>query len=120
MRRSRLGLADNAKKTSIDLLQKALTDRIDLRLAVKQAHWTVRDARFQQLQEFFSSLVGPLGEEIDTMAERVTALGAYVRVSISAVDEGGDADTANVFTGTSRSLDKTLWFVEAHRPAEAG
>lgn len=48
------------------------------------------------------------------------ALGDYVRASINVLDEGGDADTANVFTGTSRSLDKTLWFVEAHRPAEAG
>lgn len=160
MRRSRLGLTDNTKKTSIDLLQKALADAINLRLAVKQAHWIVRDARFQQLHEFFDSFVDPLDEEIDTMAERIAtlggapdgravtaaktsrldpypadavsgeahlealaerfaALGDHVRASINAADEAGDADTADIFTGTSRFLDKTLWFLEAHLPNEA-
>ncbi|ABI93390.1 DNA starvation/stationary phase protection protein Dps (plasmid) [Roseobacter denitrificans] len=75
MRHTRLKLADNTRKTAIDLLQRTLADAIDLRLAVKQAHWTIRDPRFQQLHEFFDSLVEPLDEEIDTMAERIATLG---------------------------------------------
>lgn len=71
----KLGLANNVRSTSIELLQTALVDLIDLRLAVKQAHWTVRGGRFQQLHELFDSFVAPLDEEIDTIAERIATLG---------------------------------------------
>ena len=51
-------------------------------------------------------------------ANSFDALGGYVHASINAADEAGDADIVNVFTETSRSLDKTLWFVEAYSTAE--
>jgi starvation-inducible DNA-binding protein len=31
-----------------------------------------------------------------------------------AVPGAGDADTADIFVNYSRSLDKALWFIEAH------
>ena len=37
-----------------------------------------------------------------------------VRAAIDEADEAGDADTADIFTGYSRTLDKSLWFLEAH------
>jgi starvation-inducible DNA-binding protein len=37
-----------------------------------------------------------------------------VRAAIDEADEAGDADTADIFTGYSRALDKSLWFLEAH------
>jgi starvation-inducible DNA-binding protein len=36
------------------------------------------------------------------------------RAAIDEADEAGDADTADLFTGVSRGIDKWLWFVEAH------
>lgn len=39
-----------------------------------------------------------------------------VRKAIDTTDELGDADTADLFTGLSRALDKSLWFIEAHLP----
>ena len=51
---------------------------------------------------------------VAALADRYAALGASVRAAIAAADEAGDADTADLFTGVSRGLDKSLWFLEAH------
>lgn len=155
MRQTRLGLSKDARTASIKTLQSALTDTLNLRLAVKQAHWTVRGPHFQQLHELFDSFVEPLDTEIDEMAERIATLGgvpdgraetvagaatlqAYpldaekgdvhlsaladrfaavgnlLREGIDTTDEAGDADTADLLTATSRFLDQSLWFLEAH------
>jgi starvation-inducible DNA-binding protein len=46
-----------------------------------------------------------------------TQLSVFGKAARSAIDDTGklgDADTADLFTGISRDLDKYLWFVEAH------
>jgi starvation-inducible DNA-binding protein len=46
-----------------------------------------------------------------------TAYAMVARTSRAAIDEAalvGDANTADLFTEVSRSLDKSLWFLEAH------
>lgn len=74
MHTTRLGLEFATRQKSVDLLQTSLSELIDLRLTVKQAHWTVTGARFVQLHELFDSFVAPLDEEIDTVAERIATL----------------------------------------------
>jgi starvation-inducible DNA-binding protein len=48
------------------------------------------------------------------LADRYAALAATTRAAIDTASEQGDADTADLFTGISRGLDKALWFLEAH------
>jgi len=48
------------------------------------------------------------------LADRYAQLAKSTRQAIDAADEAGDADTADLFTGISRGLDKSLWFLEAH------
>ena len=48
------------------------------------------------------------------LADRYAALAATTRAAIDAASAEGDADTADLFTGVSRGLDKALWFLEAH------
>lgn len=40
--------------------------------------------------------------------------GTPIRAAIDAAGKCGDADTADLFTGVSRGVDKLLWLVEAH------
>jgi starvation-inducible DNA-binding protein len=46
--------------------------------------------------------------------DRYAAAAKRARAAIDEADEAGDADTADIFTAYSRSLDKLLWFLEAH------
>ena len=48
------------------------------------------------------------------LADRYAQLAKSTREAIDAADDAGDADTADLFTGISRGLDKSLWFLEAH------
>ena len=54
---------------------------------------------------------------VDALSNALADFGKKVRADIDTTDELGDADTADLFTGISRSIDKLLWFVEAHLQA---
>ena len=61
------------------------------------------------------------GEDtVNVVADRLAAYGAAVREAIDTADaELGDMDTSDMFTAISRTIDKHLWFVEAHQQADA-
>ena len=137
------------------LLNARLADALDLEAATKQAHWNVKGPNFIALHELFDTVHTNIEGHVDTIAERVTALGGAalgtvqaaarasslqpypedlsdgtahlqalserladfgkkVRAAIAESDDLGDADTADLFTGVSRDVDKYLWFLEAH------
>jgi starvation-inducible DNA-binding protein len=58
--------------------------------------------------------ISAIEAHLKALAERTAVLANQVRSDIDTADEAGDADTADIFTETSRGLDKWLWFVEAH------
>jgi len=152
---TRNSLPDNTRKAMIALLNARLADAIDLRLAVKQAHWNVKGPTFIALHELFDQIQGRVDVFVDDIAERavtlagvaegtaqaavkgsklppfptnitaeseilqavadrLAAFGKLAREAIDGSDEAGDKDTADLFTGVSRQIDKDLWFVEAH------
>lgn len=51
---------------------------------------------------------------VDALSSAMAEFGKKIRANIDVTDEIGDKDTADLYTGISRSLDKLLWFVEAH------
>lgn len=53
-------------------------------------------------------------EHITALADRFATYAAHVREAIAKTDDLGDADTADLYTEISRTIDKRLWFLEAH------
>lgn len=54
---------------------------------------------------------------VDALSTALSDFGSKVRKNIDTTDELGDKDTADLYTGISRNVDKLLWFVEAHNQA---
>lgn len=75
---------------------------------------TVRQAAAaSRLPEFPAETFKDMGV-VEALAVRYADLARTTREAIDAADRLGDKDTADLFTGVSRELDKSLGFLEAH------
>jgi starvation-inducible DNA-binding protein len=70
------------------LLNDRLADALDLAGAAKQAHWNVKGPNFIALHELFDQLHGKVEEHVDSLAERITALGGTALGTIRAAARG--------------------------------
>jgi starvation-inducible DNA-binding protein len=73
------------RSTVVDLLNGRLADAIDLGTQAKQAHWNVKGPNFIALHELFDSVAEHVEDHIDTLAERITALGGTAHGTIAVV-----------------------------------
>lgn len=53
-------------------------------------------------------------DHVTALSKSVAAFGKSVRAAIDEADEAGDAVTADLFTGISKAVDKSLWMLDAH------
>jgi starvation-inducible DNA-binding protein len=58
-------------------------------------------------------------DHVEAMSSALAAYAKVIRAAIDTAAQAGDADTADLFTGISREVDKNLWFVEAHQQAKS-
>jgi starvation-inducible DNA-binding protein len=79
---TKINLTPTARQSVTDLLNVTLGSLIDLHWQTKQAHWTVRGPQFWQLHKMFDELAAAVDEPIDSVAERITALGGFPRGTI--------------------------------------
>ena len=75
MHATRNDLSAKTREKVVKLLGARLTDMLDLRLTVKQAHWNVKGPGFMELHELFDEIAGRLDGHADELAERITSLG---------------------------------------------
>ena len=68
-------LKGNTRSSMIELLNARLADAIDLKLAVKQAHWNIRGPAFIAIHLLLDDIAGRVDDHADTMAERAVQLG---------------------------------------------
>jgi starvation-inducible DNA-binding protein len=78
-------LPANTRGKAVELLNARLADAIDLGAQAKFAHWNVKGPNFIALHELFDQVAENIEEHIDTIAERVTALGGTARGTIATV-----------------------------------
>ncbi|HTP01054.1 MAG TPA: DNA starvation/stationary phase protection protein Dps [Anaerolineales bacterium] len=72
---TRIDIPEKAREQVCATLNEQLADMFDLFSQTKQAHWNVKGSDFYQLHKLFDKLAEELAENIDVVAERVTALG---------------------------------------------
>jgi starvation-inducible DNA-binding protein len=100
-------LAEEAEDYTDDLAERATT------LGGVALGTTRQAAKASRLPEF--PLQGVEGKAaVQALVERYAALAGSTRKAIDTATALGDAGSADLFTGVSRGLDKSLWFLEAH------
>lgn len=69
----RLGMADDARKRSLDLLTRVLNNEFLLYAKLRNAHWSVQSPAFKDLHETFQTIY----EHVDGVFDEV-AVSGYV------------------------------------------
>jgi len=82
---TRNDLPANLRVEVTELLNARLADAIDLGAQSKYAHWNVKGPNFIALHELFDTVAESIEDQIDTIAERITALGGRAHGTIASV-----------------------------------
>jgi starvation-inducible DNA-binding protein len=82
---TRNDLAVTVRSKVVELLNGRLADAIDLGAQAKHAHWNVKGPNFIALHELFDEVAEHIEDHIDTLAERITALGGTAHGTIATV-----------------------------------
>lgn len=75
MHKTKIDLSKETREKLVDILNSRLADAIDLQTQAKQAHWNVKGMSFIGLHELFDQVATHVEDYVDSIAERVTALG---------------------------------------------
>jgi starvation-inducible DNA-binding protein len=86
------GIDQQTQEQMCELLNARLADGIDLRLAVKQAHWNLRGRGYIGVHELLDEVSARLGEGTDMMAERVAMMGGFARGTSQVVAKQTDLE----------------------------
>lgn len=90
----------------IQSLQSVLVKTYASMALAHVAHWNVEGCEFFQLHAAFQSIYESLFEEVDTIAERIRALGAYAMPDLSKLAEEIKASSR---TATSTEMAKVIY-----------
>jgi starvation-inducible DNA-binding protein len=77
MRQINIGLSAEQRQGVTELLNHDLADAYLLLIKTKKFHWDVVGPQFRSLHELWEEQYQTLTESIDSMAERIRALGGY-------------------------------------------
>jgi len=75
--KTNIGITEESRKEVATQLNKLLADEFVLYTKTRNAHWNVEGPDFHSMHLFFESQYQQLEEIVDSVAERVRALGHY-------------------------------------------
>ncbi|MCW5960649.1 MAG: DNA starvation/stationary phase protection protein Dps [Pyrinomonadaceae bacterium] len=87
MHSTKIDISKDVREKMIGLLNARLADSIDLKSQAKQAHWNVKGMSFIALHELFDQVAAEVEAHVDTIAERVTALGGTAEGTVRVAAE---------------------------------
>lgn len=90
--KTRNDLQQSTRSSVAKTLNHTLADLFDLQSQVKQAHWNVKGPSFFGLHQLFDQIAGSLTEPVDTVAERILALGGFARGTVRMAAEASGLD----------------------------
>ncbi|WBU61775.1 DNA starvation/stationary phase protection protein Dps [Paracoccus albus] len=95
-------LTDNARKTSVEVLNALVADGIAVSRALKQAHWNVKGPGFIGFHELLDQVKARIDDGVDNLAERVQQLDG---TAISTVQKVAEASTLKPYPTNLVKLD---------------
>ena len=72
-----IGITNTRLNTTVAVLTQVLSDEHVLYVKLRNYHWNVTGAHFAELHGLFAEQFGILASHIDSVAERIRALGAH-------------------------------------------
>ncbi len=105
---SSVGVPDKNRQALIALLNIHLANCADIHSQVKWAHWNVKGKVFYQLHLLFDSVATHLEDQIDTIAERVTALGGVANGTVRESAEKSSIPEADLSAADGPDMVKFL------------
>ncbi|MBO0661530.1 DNA starvation/stationary phase protection protein Dps [Jiella sp. MQZ9-1] len=85
-------ISENVRGSMVELLQTHLATSVDITYQTKQAHWNVKGMNFIAVHELFDDLHEVVEDYVDTIAERLTALGGQAHGTVQAAVENSILD----------------------------
>jgi starvation-inducible DNA-binding protein len=92
----------DVRHASIEYLNAIVVQMIDVALAAKHAHWNVRGPNFISYHKLFDKVFTDLIANIDTVGERITALGGIARGTVQTIANGTELQAYPVLAVAER------------------
>jgi starvation-inducible DNA-binding protein len=105
---TRNDLRESTRSQVAALLNRRLSDAIDLQTQCKQAHWNVKGPSFIALHKLFDDVYAAVDEYVDLLAERIVQLGGIAEGTARTVAERSELDEYPLDIATGEDHVKAL------------
>jgi starvation-inducible DNA-binding protein len=105
------GMNENAEVVE-QILQTQLATCFDLYSQIKQAHWNLKGPGFIGIHQMFDNFAEEIINLVDTIAERIAALGGYPLGYLSAASANSELD--NPVDDLVQDLDWVAFILDQH------